>query len=65
MIAVDTAQGTLLKNSDIKRNVAMQKPYAEWVKKGIVTLPSEKVRRVSRQRLSLKNCQHIRKLSVI
>ena len=42
MIAVDTAQGKLLKNSDIKGNVAMQKPYAEWVKKGIVTLPSEK-----------------------
>ena len=42
MIAVDTAQGKLLKDSEIKRTVAEQKPYAEWVQKGIVTLPTEK-----------------------
>ena len=42
MIAVDTAQGKLLKNSEIKRTVAERKPYAEWVQKGIVTLPTEK-----------------------
>ena len=42
MIAVDTAQGKLLKDSEIKHNVAKQKPYAEWVQKGIVTLPTEK-----------------------
>ena len=42
MIAVDTARGELLKNSEIKRTVAERKPYAEWVQKGIVTLPTEK-----------------------
>ena len=42
MIAVDTAQGKLLKDSEIKHRVAEQKPYAEWVQKGIVTLPTEK-----------------------
>ena len=41
MIAVDTAEGKLLKNSEIKRRVAERKPYAEWVKKGIVTLPTQ------------------------
>ena len=44
MIAVDTAQGQLLKDSEIKRTVAERKPYAEWVQKGIVTLPTEKER---------------------
>ena len=43
MIAVDTAQGKLLKDSKIKHSVAEEKPYAEWVRKGIVTLPSEKI----------------------
>ena len=42
MIAVDTAQGKLLKDSEIKHRVAAQKPYAEWVQKGVVTLPTEK-----------------------
>ncbi len=42
MIAVDTATGKLLKDSDIKHSIAHQKPYAEWVQKGIVTLPAEK-----------------------
>ena len=42
MIAVDTAQGKLLKDSDIKHSIAKRKPYAEWVQKGIVTLPTEK-----------------------
>ena len=42
MIAVDTVQGKLLKNSEIKHSIAEQKPYAEWVQKGIVTLPTEK-----------------------
>ncbi|CAI8014595.1 Ferredoxin-dependent glutamate synthase 1 [Geodia barretti] len=32
----------MLKNSEIKHNVATQKPYAEWVQKGTVTLPTEK-----------------------
>ena len=42
MIAVDTAEGKLLKDSEIKHRVAAQKPYAEWVQKGVVTLPTEK-----------------------
>ena len=42
MIAVDTARGELLKDSEIKHNVAERKPYAEWVQKGIVTFPTEK-----------------------
>ena len=42
MIAVDTAQEKLLKDSEIKHRIAEQKPYAEWVQKGIVTLPTEK-----------------------
>ncbi len=42
MIAVDTTQGKLLKNSEIKHSIAEQKPYTEWVQKGIVTLPTEK-----------------------
>ncbi len=42
MIAVDTAQGKLLKNAEIKHGVAERKPYAEWVQKGIVTLPTQK-----------------------
>ena len=42
MIAVDTSQGKLLKDSEIKHSVANQKPYAEWVQKGTVTLPAGK-----------------------
>ena len=42
MIAVDTAQGKLLKDSEIKHRVAERKPYAEWVQSGIVTLPTGK-----------------------
>ena len=42
MIAVDTAQGKVLKDSEIKHSIAERKPYAEWVRKGIVTLPTEK-----------------------
>ena len=41
MIAVDTAEGKLLKDSEIKHRIAEQKPYAEWVQKGIVTLPTK------------------------
>ncbi|MXY99087.1 glutamate synthase subunit alpha, partial [Candidatus Poribacteria bacterium] len=42
MIAVDTAQGKLLKDSEIKHGVAERKPYAEWIQQGILTLPSKK-----------------------
>ena len=42
MIAVDTAEGKLLKDSEIKHSIANQKPYAEWVQKGTVTLATDK-----------------------
>ena len=38
MIAVDTAKGQLLTDAAIKQRVAEQKPYAEWVRKGITPL---------------------------
>ena len=40
MIAVDTAKGELLKDSEIKHSIANQKPYGDWVEKGTVTLPT-------------------------
>ncbi len=43
MIAVDTSEGKLLKDSEIKHSIANQKPYAEWVQKGTVTLPTDKI----------------------
>ena len=42
MIAVDTVEGKLLKDSEIKHGIAGQKPYAEWVQNGIVKLPPKK-----------------------
>jgi glutamate synthase domain-containing protein 2/glutamate synthase domain-containing protein 1/glutamate synthase domain-containing protein 3 len=39
MIAVDTARGILLKDIEIKNEIAAQKPYSEWVK-NIYRLPS-------------------------
>ena len=42
MIAVDTAKGELLQDSEIKHSIAHQKPYSEWVEKGTVTLPTAK-----------------------
>ena len=41
MIAVDTAQGKLLKDSEIKHGIAERRPYAKWVQTGMVTLPIE------------------------
>ena len=38
MIAVDTARGILLKDLDIKRELATQKPYAKWVSENLVRL---------------------------
>ena len=35
MIAVDTARGQLLTNSEIKAEIADQKPYDVWVKQSI------------------------------
>jgi glutamate synthase (NADPH/NADH) large chain/glutamate synthase (ferredoxin) len=39
MIAVDTARGILLKDIEIKNEIAAQKPYSEWVK-NVYRLPS-------------------------
>ena len=39
MIAVDTINKKLLRNSDIKNFAASEKPYAQWVKEGLQTLP--------------------------
>ncbi len=38
MIAVDTVNGRLLTDSEIKASVVQQKPYTEWVRKGITPL---------------------------
>jgi glutamate synthase domain-containing protein 2/glutamate synthase domain-containing protein 1/glutamate synthase domain-containing protein 3 len=40
MIAVDTALGLLLKDERIKREVATRKPYADWVRRSMITCPS-------------------------
>ena len=36
MIAVDTVAGTLLRDAEIKRNLAARKPYGEWLEKNLV-----------------------------
>ncbi len=36
MIAVDTAQGKLLKDAEIKMEVAQKKPYAQWVERNLI-----------------------------
>ncbi|HXF51681.1 MAG TPA: glutamate synthase large subunit [Dehalococcoidia bacterium] len=38
MIAVDTAKGALLKNDDIKNEVASRKPYGRWVREHLMHL---------------------------
>ena len=40
MIAVDTVNKKLLRNADIKNFAASAKPYADWIKAGLRTLPS-------------------------
>ena len=40
MIAVDTVNKKLLRNDDIKKFAASAKPYGEWVKNGLRTLPA-------------------------
>jgi glutamate synthase (NADPH/NADH) large chain/glutamate synthase (ferredoxin) len=40
MIAVDTVNKKLLRNDDIKKFAASAKPYGEWVKAGLRTLPA-------------------------
>jgi len=39
MIAVDTINKKLLRNADIKNFAASEKPYGDWVKSGLRTLP--------------------------
>ncbi|NBQ56502.1 MAG: glutamate synthase subunit alpha, partial [Verrucomicrobia bacterium] len=39
MIAVDTVNKKLLRNNDIKNFAASEKPYGQWVKDGLQTLP--------------------------
>ena len=39
MIAVDTVNKKLLRNADIKNFAASEKPYGQWVKDGLQTLP--------------------------
>jgi len=38
MIAVDTEQGRLLRDDEIKRELAARRPYGEWVKKHLIRL---------------------------
>jgi glutamate synthase domain-containing protein 2/glutamate synthase domain-containing protein 1/glutamate synthase domain-containing protein 3 len=40
MIAVDTELGLLLKNEQIKHEVASHKPYREWVRRSMIACPS-------------------------
>jgi glutamate synthase (ferredoxin) len=40
MLAVDTARGRILKNDDLKREIAGRRPYGEWVARGLVSLPA-------------------------
>ncbi|MBI3786657.1 MAG: glutamate synthase large subunit, partial [Ignavibacteriales bacterium] len=41
MIAVDTAQGVLLRDLDIKKQIASKKPYATWVSANLRRAPSQ------------------------
>ncbi len=39
MIAVDTARGLLLRDLDIKKEIAARMPYSQWVKDNMVSVP--------------------------
>ncbi|NDG72139.1 MAG: glutamate synthase large subunit [Proteobacteria bacterium] len=39
MIAIDTAAGKLLRDADIKANLAARRPYGEWLKNNLSDLP--------------------------
>jgi glutamate synthase domain-containing protein 2/glutamate synthase domain-containing protein 1/glutamate synthase domain-containing protein 3 len=39
MIAIDTATGKLLRDGDIKNSLAASKPYGEWLKQNLTSLP--------------------------
>src|SRR4051794_1217025 len=38
MLAVDTVRHRILRNDDLKREVAERRPYGEWLSRGLVTL---------------------------
>ena len=38
MIAVDTARGRLLRNEEIKKEIARQKPYGSWLKENLLRI---------------------------
>ena len=40
MIAVDTAQGVILRDDELKNGVASRRPYADWVRRAMVVCPS-------------------------
>jgi glutamate synthase (NADPH/NADH) large chain/glutamate synthase (ferredoxin) len=40
MIAVDTTRGKLLRNDEIKKEIARQKPYGEWLKENLLRADS-------------------------
>lgn len=39
MIAIDTVEGKLLRDSEIKENLAARKPYGEWLESNLVRFP--------------------------
>jgi len=41
MLAVDTAQGALLRNDEIKRTISTRRPYTRWVRMHLVKGPEE------------------------
>ncbi|MFQ5894737.1 MAG: glutamate synthase large subunit, partial [Nitrospinota bacterium] len=40
MVAVDTERGVLLRNEDIKREVARRRPYGEWLDRSLRQVPA-------------------------
>ncbi|MFN8633706.1 MAG: glutamate synthase large subunit [Chloroflexota bacterium] len=40
MLAVDTARHRILRNDDLKREIAERRPYGEWLSRGLVSLSS-------------------------
>ncbi|CAA6802986.1 MAG: Glutamate synthase [NADPH] large chain (EC [uncultured Thiotrichaceae bacterium] len=40
MLVVDTAQGRIIADEEIKHQIATEKPYGEWLKKHMVTMES-------------------------
>src|SRR5215212_1354666 len=40
MLAVDTVGHRILRNDDLKREIAERRPYGEWLSRGLVSLPS-------------------------